>query len=446
MNDNNTNQINNDTTQININDQINNDSQINNNNQINNNHQINSDDQINNNNQINNNDQTNNNNQINNDEQNNNNKSNDQTDNDTQINNNDQINNNNQINNSDQINNNDQTDNDQINNNNQINNSDQTNNDDQTDNDQINNNNRINNSNQINNNDQTDNDNKEWPDEYIKTIYVHPSFTSCDDKGYKFIKTSDDIELGELLLIEHVYASNFDTCRYIIENNTYLFNMYHPRIKQYSEISKEDKFEHVKNKLSHNCFGYENDQKIMTDSITKINHSCDPNCAVHVQEKYNLNNTNVIFMELFTIRAIKKNAEITICYGPETAHNRDFECKCGKELPERKKRYNITSGLAKTLSMQNNLRIKEKIFKYLESCDAKKILLNHYLSTKGIIINNNTITAYTNDGKTLINNLVYKYLNIGDELLSSSKQIMSESIGNYKISLFLKILNETLLL
>lgn len=287
------------------------------------------------------------------------------------------------------------------------------------------------------------NQNEPKQDEYISLVYKHPSVIICEENNYKYVKIMDDIKFGELLIIEHTYANNTDVCRLLIENNEFLFNQYHPRISTYTETA--DKFIHATKKLKDNCFGMDNGDKIITSTITMLNCSCDPNCAVHIQEKYNLGNTHIIFMELFAVRSIKKNTELTICYGPETAHKRDFNCDCGKSLEERIKIFATVMGLSKTLSSTNSNIIKEKIYKYLETNSAKKILLNHYLTTKGIFMNKNTISAYTSDGEKIINDIVHKFMGLNDNIGLANKVIIEKTMNQHKINMFLMILNNNLL-
>lgn len=284
---------------------------------------------------------------------------------------------------------------------------------------------------------------KEEYNEYMAIVYQNPSMEIREKDNYKFVVAANDIKFGELLLVEHVYASSASNCHSIIENNEFLFNMYHPRLTNFAET--ENKFPHAKEKLVHNCFGLANDDKLITYAITKMNHSCDPNCAVYIQEKYNIGNTNTIFMELYAVRPIKSGTELTICYGPETAHNRDFECNCGKDLPQRKKIFDVVSSVAKALSHSNNSTIREKIYHYLETPISKKIQLNQYLSTKGIIFNKNTISGYTVDGLDLINNLVHKYLGVKGDINSADGTIKEVPMNDAKIAIFLKLLNENLL-
>ncbi len=105
----------------------------------------------------------------------------------------------------------------------------------------------------------------------------------------------------------------------------------------------------------------------MTSDITKINHSCLANSAVYIQTKYTKGNVNINFMEIYAIRPIKKGEQITINYGPETAHKRDFECTCGKELEERKHIFYVSVSVASSLSSMNHGRVNEYIINYLDS-------------------------------------------------------------------------------
>jgi hypothetical protein len=274
-------------------------------------------------------------------------------------------------------------------------------------------------------------DNIEMPYEYIKPIYVHSSIEILNENNFRSMKASENIKTGELLIIEHVYGGSTGNCHLILEQNKYLFNGYHPRISSHSKTT--DRAKHAVKKLFLNCYGYDDNNKIITDNLRLMNHSCDPNCTVYIQEKYKTNDTHTLFMELYAVRPIKKGEEITSSYGPETSHNRDFECKCGKELPERNKIFNIIVALGGIFSDQNNNRIRKIICEYLDTPESKKILLNHYLVTKGIYMNGGTIVAYTKEGLKLINDIIHKYLGIKNEIKSPDGKIVEQSMNQYKI-------------
>lgn len=277
--------------------------------------------------------------------------------------------------------------------------------------------------------------------DYMVVVYKHPAFQIHIENDYKSVVLAEDVEFGELLLIEHAYAANAVICQTLLAHNEKLFNMYYPRKVHFAETA--DKYLLVKEKLAHNCFGLKDGQKMITFMITNLNHSCDPNCAVYLQEKYSMENTNIVFIELYAIRSLKKGTELTINYGPKTAHARDFECGCGKNLEERTKLFEITSKLAYSLSTKNNLRIRKMVYQYLENPLSRKILLNHYLATKGIFMSNNTISACTEEGINTINNIIHKYLGLQKEV--NADGIVEEKINIHKISLFLKVINDNLL-
>lgn len=180
-------------------------------------------------------------------------------------------------------------------------------------------------------------ENKDYQDsvEYMSVVYQNASIEIDDQNDYKSIKATTDIPIGQLLLIEHVYASSHFNCHSIVEHNRELFNTFHPRLIPFDQAT--DRFEQVSQKIIHNCFGMSNGDKLLTYTITKINHSCAPSCGVYVQEKYSIEDTNIIFMELYSVKKIPKGEELTINYGVDSGHKRDFICQCGlddeKEKP-----------------------------------------------------------------------------------------------------------------
>ncbi|MEM3062371.1 MAG: SET domain-containing protein-lysine N-methyltransferase [Nitrososphaerota archaeon] len=281
-------------------------------------------------------------------------------------------------------------------------------------------------------------------DEYMTVVHKHPALTVCEENNFKYVKVTEDIKFGELLLVEHVYASDNNICYLIVRYNEYLFDQYHPRKVKFADAVKLDENEisvMVSEKISHNCFGFGENSKLITDTITKLNHSCDQNCAVYINVSYKIEETNVVFMELYAIKNIKKDSEITISYGPETSHKRDFVCNCGKSLNQRKKHFNIVSRLASSLSRNINNEVRVKIYNYLHSTKARRILMNHYLANNGIIVNNNNIAAYTKNGMKMINKLFYRFIGVDPECTNIAN---NNIITSLKISTFMLILESYL--
>ncbi|XWV25338.1 hypothetical protein QJ856_gp0432 [Tupanvirus deep ocean] len=282
--------------------------------------------------------------------------------------------------------------------------------------------------------------------DYAALIYKHPNIEVCDINNFRSIRATQNIKTGEMLLLEHVFSAKSATCHLAIENNEALFNMYHPRISSFVETKLEDKFEQTKKKLSHNCFGMANGNKLINIYLQQINHSCTASCAVYVQEDYTFEGTNIVFMELYAIKNIEKDTEITINYGPDTAHKRDFECNCGLEIDKRQMIFNISSKLVKILSVDNNKKIKEKVYKYLHTPISKKILLNQFLANNGIFVNNNSISCYTKEGVEMINKVVHSYLGINGDIKNDDGKIIEDKINQHKLNIFMHVLNEGILL
>ncbi len=275
--------------------------------------------------------------------------------------------------------------------------------------------------------------------DYAALIYKHPSIEACDIDNYKLIKATSDIECGELLILEHVFAAQSEICHRVVVNNAELFDLYHPRTIKHSECV--DKYDQSWKKISSNCFGMASGNKLINLFIQQINHSCTATCAINVQENHTIEDTNVVFMELFAVKKISSGSEITINYGPETAHDRDFICDCGFDLTKRRKIFNVTAILCKALRDRNEDFINEKIHNYLTNPLSKKILLNQYLSVNGIYINKNTISGYNKDGLSMINRLVHEYMGITDDIITNDGKVIEQPINEHKIGLFLNILN-----
>ena len=279
-------------------------------------------------------------------------------------------------------------------------------------------------------------------DEYMAIVYQSSAITICEENNFKSMKAVDDIKFGDLLLIEHVFSNTPAACKLVIQYNEYLFDQYHPRTTKFKDalgLEKSIVDKMAKDKLTHNCFGLEYGTYTITSTITTMNHSCDPNCAVQIREKYKSGDTVTVFMELFAIRAIKRGTELTISYGPKTSHERDFECSCGKTLENRTKQFNVVSNISIYLSKTNNDIIKEYIYKYLETDTAKKILLNHYLCNNGVFLNNGIVSAYTKTGEDLINNIVNVFMNI--DKTKFNDEIKVAPINEIKTRIFMSILH-----
>lgn len=281
--------------------------------------------------------------------------------------------------------------------------------------------------------------------EYMGLVYINPAIEIGDINDYKFIKTRADIKRGELILVEHVFANNQSVCSLAIKYNEHLFDEYHPRAVKYRDalaMTNEKIDEIVHEKLAHNCFSLEKNL-LLTNTITKMNHSCDPSCAVYIQENYCTEDTPTIFMELYAIQNIPANTEITISYGAKTSHERDFTCNCGKSLEERQRHFGVVTQLANYFSNQNNAEVKTLINNYLSLATAKRILLNHYLATNGIFMDKSRVNVYTTDGGKIINDVVNAFMKLDPGKFNAA--IREGPINEARIDIFMWILENKFL-
>ncbi len=74
---------------------------------------------------------------------------------------------------------------------------------------------------------------------------------------------------------------------------------------------------------------------------------------------------------------------------------------------------------------------------------SKKILFNHYIATKGLIINHDTISAATTEGVKLVNSMICKYLNTTeDNFQKLGFDVLT--INRPKMKIFFEIINDNL--
>jgi hypothetical protein len=137
-------------------------------------------------------------------------------------------------------------------------------------------------------------------------------------------------------------------------------------------------------------------------------------------------------MGLYAIKNIKLGDEITISYGPKTSHERDFECTCGKELPEREKLFDIICHVGNYYVIKNEKILESTIYDYLQTKLSKLMLMNHYLVTKGIYLSGNTVSRMTMEGGAMINEVVNSHYDLADE--------ENSLITEQKINLFMHVI------
>ncbi len=86
------------------------------------------------------------------------------------------------------------------------------------------------------------------------------------------------------------------------------------KIRQQIKLKKSIAAVELDHGLALDATGFKNE-------LCFINHSCRPNCYMRIINKH---------VEIYTLRSIKKNEELTCNYG-ETHHDGKLACNCGKE-------------------------------------------------------------------------------------------------------------------
>lgn len=267
--------------------------------------------------------------------------------------------------------------------------------------------------------------------EYSAVVYMSKKIEQKYENNFRSIMCVKDIDIGELLMIEHVYSAPHNVAIYTIAYNKEVYEGFYPRNSSWED--KTDILKQAQEKLSHNCFGTKNKNFLFNNVIYQINHSCTASCGVYISHEKNIQNTDIIFMELYSIKKIKAGEEIFINYGPSTAHTRDFTCLCGIPEEKRNKIFSVGVGIVKSLSIKYNENINKKIFKYASSTLFKKILLYQYLSVNGIYINNGVISGFTEEGAIIINKLLSKFMET------------DENMTNEKLRIFLYVIEKLII-
>lgn len=217
------------------------------------------------------------------------------------------------------------------------------------------------------------------------TIFKSRKFSFEKEDDNRYVKATEDIYEGDLLLIEHgIYDDTQDQYNAITNNllyNEQLFNEIYPRDYEYNlnEVlnpeGTNDKFiEAITNKIQSNVFKHEIEAKVyhtlLRDGI-KFNHSKEPNVNHHYI-KINLPNLPAIVIFFFICyKDIKEGEELFINYG-----NGYFEEDT--DLTD----YNDKN---KWIFTKNKPKINRTIENYLQTPYCRDVVLNHHLINKGLV-------------------------------------------------------------
>lgn len=279
--------------------------------------------------------------------------------------------------------------------------------------------------------------------DYVGLIYTHPEIAISDTGNFKSIVANSSIRKGELLILEHVLINTRENCHRIINFNEHLYNTYHPRNKSYSESTPEERIPQTIEKVSHNCFN-KNGNLLMADFIVKFNHSCTPNACVYIREDYQHEGVNTVFMEVYALIMMNPGNQITISYGPDTGHKRDFVCGCGLRPKRRHRIFDQNAKIVSIMSALNESNVKRLISEYLETPLANRIIFNHCLMNMGIFFNQGHISATNAEGIATINNTIKRIVKVSSETLAEQGIVLDNQNSAAKSHLFLLIMQDIL--
>ena len=198
---------------------------------------------------------------------------------------------------------------------------------------------------------------------YTKTIYKSDSIDINSDNGIYKIIAKHDIKYGEMLLIELVFVGDINTCVLLIRENEFMYNQLYPRLTKWNETNDR---EDASIKFEKNSFTKNSDKFVIASDLSKINHSCDPNCITFYCSKLVVNGLDMRYLALYSIKNISHGEEIKIMYGDTHGHREEYD------------------------------NIQKIIIEYEKTYESRKIMMHHYLAMNGFFFSNNERVCMTN--------------------------------------------------
>lgn len=211
------------------------------------------------------------------------------------------------------------------------------------------------------------------------TIFKSKKISFEIKNNYKFVKSTQDIKKGEILLIEHTFTSEDDNIiKNAILNSPELFNNLYPRKMCWSENFLEEVTPEVEDlcyeKTQKNVFHNNGLFSIGLD-ISSFNHLITPNACVKYSNFMVEKGTYCILLYVYCVRDIMYDEEITIFYSNGYAES------LGDQITEDTNSFKLQDNYIKNIHLQ-----------YIKKDICKNIIFNHIcIIHYGIYFINNTI-------------------------------------------------------
>lgn len=233
---------------------------------------------------------------------------------------------------------------------------------------------------------------------YTNLIYLNQDIEIIEKNGQKSIFSKNNLKKFDLLLVEHVITATPEIAFDIVKNNTFLFNQLHPRNLSWKNDKELEEL--VWKKIKKNSFKSTETCLTFGCTVSNFNHHCICNTKVIKLKSYLLEGLYIDYIGVYTITDIFKGQELKINYGNGRGHvDDDFQCDCGKTLPERIQIDKQFQHLYDQLENQKDLALK-----YITEYENKdrKTIINQYLANLGIIYKkNNQIVQLDNINKSI---------------------------------------------
>lgn len=257
------------------------------------------------------------------------------------------------------------------------------------------------------------------------------SFEWDKENDNRYVKATENIYEGDLILIEHALITNNleDNYNLLVLNILYnedLFNQLYPRKKKYNldDIIKgeinDEYIEAITEKIEKNAFRtkYRNEDKYyhtIPIDFVKLNHSIEPNINYHhmIIDIPNVENPIFIFYAV-CCKDILKGEELYNNYG-----NDYF-----KENTDLSKYYDKNQYYFN----KNHKKIMKKVNNYLDSNECKDVIFNHHFFSNGLI--------YINSIKKYIGLPKFRKLLKDDENIDVSITDMNEWIQKQMLMVY----------
>ena len=165
-----------------------------------------------------------------------------------------------------------------------------------------------------------------------QTVYSDPDLEYCMRDGVFSVRAKADLDVGRLVLIEHVFAGNNQEMHALMFIDGGLRCALYPRCDTDANDAAAGDSERNAEKISMDAFNFRG-VLVIGDKICKFNQACKPNAYMNSVDKVD----DVTFYGVCTVAKVKRGDELTLDYanGHASVHDlsraqHDFECACTK--------------------------------------------------------------------------------------------------------------------